>query len=838
MMTVAANGMKKPVTIADGWSTAFADYKPLPGVPDEFIGADGAPKPQWLQWMERVSSRDIDRSLAVAERHIRDLGISYRVRGEAKERTWPLSGLPLLIDEDEWADISASIVQRASLFEALLADIYGEAFLVSDGILPAAVVAGSKEFIRPMVGVKPAGGRWMHLYAADIGRGPDGRWWVLNDRAQAPSGAGYALENRLAVSRAYPSTYAQLNVQRLAPFFRAFRNGLTAMAERSQPRICLMTPGPYSATYFEQSYLAKYLGFLLVEGDDLVVHDGQVHVRTIAGLKRADVLWRRVDADFVDPIELNGASRLGVPRLLSAIRDGNTVVANMPGTGFIESRALLAFMPTVCRHLLGEDLAMPNIATWWCGQASARAKVLNDLPHMSIAGAFGDRVPGFDGEQHVLPEALPAADAARLRAAIATRGVDYVGQEIVRLSTTPVWEEGRLQPRPFVLRVYAAATPDGWQVMPGGFCLISEKADARAVSMGVGVKSADVWVLSEKPVVLETLLPSHEEVSIRRILGNLPSRAADNLFWYGRYLERTEAILRIVRCLCGRSVELDLMGADGVEALRRLSRLLVAWGATPADKGDNDFLGAAVNALGSEEHYGSALANVRMAYGAASVIRERLSVDSFKLISSLDRQLSLPSRGKLTGTAEVFEIADRALVSLAAISGLAQENVNRVAGWRFLDIGRRIERAINTCRFARNFAGEKATADDLDVLLDLIDSQITYRSRYLTGVALAPVRDMVLLDPFNPRSAGFQIEQIGRHLETLPTLNEDGLPEEPKRIIDLVGGEIGSASARDIDASTILAFEQKLMKFADALATRYFLQRPDGLRTKSASGLA
>jgi uncharacterized alpha-E superfamily protein len=346
-----------------------------------------------------------------------------------------------------------------------------------------------------------------------------------------------------------------------------------------------------------------------------------------------------------------------------------------------------------------------------------------------------------------------------------------------------------------------------------------------------------VWVLSENPVVLETLLPAHDEVGIRRILGNLPSRAADNLFWYGRYLERAEAVLRIVRCLCGRSVELDLMGADGLEALRRLSRLLVAWGATPADKGEPDILNIAINALSSEEHYGSALANVRMAYGAASVIRERLSIDSFKLISSLDRQLGTPGRGKLT-TAEAFELADRALVALAAISGLAQENVNRVAGWRFLDMGRRIERAVNTCRFARSFAGEKATADDLDVLLDLIDSQITYRSRYLTGVALAPVRDMVLLDPFNPRSASFQIEQIRRHLDTLPTLNEDGIPEEPKRIIELVGGEIGSTAARDVDGNTILAFEQKLMKFAEALAARYFLQRPDELKTKSVSGLA
>lgn len=836
-MTFAAGGNTRSVTIDDGWSASFADYKPLPGVPDEFIGADGKPKPQWLRWMEHVAARDVDRSLSVAERHIRDLGISYRVRGEAKERTWPLSALPLLIEDRDWAEISASIVQRASLLEALLADIYGPAYLVSDGVLPAAVVAGSKEFVRPMVGVTPPGGRWMHLYAADIGRGPDGRWWVLNDRAQAPSGAGYALENRLALSSAYSSTYKQMNVQRLAPFFRAFRNGLTAMAERSQPRICLMTPGPYSATYFEQSYLAKYLGFLLVEGDDLVVHDGQVHVRTIAGLKRADVLWRRVDADYVDPIELNGASRLGVPRLLSAIRDGNTVVANMPGTGFVESRALLGFLPAISRHLLGEDLAMPNIATWWCGQSDARARVLNDLPHMSIAGAFSERVPGFEAEQHVLPGDLPGNDRERLRAAIAARGIDYVGQEIVRLSTTPVWEQGQLKPRPFVLRVYAAATPDGWEVMLGGFCLISETADARAVAIGEGVKSADVWVLSEKPVVLETLLPSEDEVNIRRILGNLPSRAADNLFWYGRYLERAEAVLRVVRCLCARSLEPDLMSGDGLDALRRLSRLLIAWGAVPEGQRDDDLLAIVRSALGSERDYGSALSNVRMSYGAGSVIRERLSVDSFKLINNLDQLLSVRA-SSLTNSTEAFEVADEALVSLAAISGLAQENVNRVAGWRFLDMGRRIERAVNTCRFARTFAGDKASADDLDILLDLIDSQITYRSRYLTGVALAPVRDMVLLDPFNPRSTAFQVEQIRKHLDTLPALNDDGIPEEPKRIIELFGGEIASTAARQVDVSLILAFEQKLMHFADAVAARYFLQRPEGLRSKSASGLA
>ncbi len=836
-MNPAAESKIQSASKDSGWEACYAGYKPLPGIPDEFIGADGKPKPCWDELLELLSPEDMDHALAVARRHIRDLGVSYRVGDEAKERTWPVSVLPLLIGDSEWQEISAGIIQRASMFEALLADVYGPARLISDGVLPAAVVAGSKEFLRPLVGVEPPGGKWLHLYAADIGRGPDGRWWVLNDRAQAPSGAGYALENRLALSRAHQSAYASMNVERLAPFFRAFRSGLAAKADRSQPRICLMTPGPYSQSYSEQSYLARYLGLLLVEGDDLVVHDGKVHVRTIAGLKRADVLWRRVDADFIDPLELNGESRLGVPQLISAIRNGSVIVANMPGAGFVESRALLSFIPRIARYLTGEDLVMPNIATWWCGQAQARDKVLENLDTMSVAGAFSDRVPGFPGGQNLVGSELDPATLKRVRSAISARGIDYVGQEVVRLSTAPVFEDDRLMPRPFVLRVFAAATQDGWHVMPGGYCLISDKADARAVSMGDGVQSADVWVLSDNPVAQETLLPSRENVQIRRILGNLPSRAADNLFWFGRYLERAEAMLRIVRCLSTRSVELDLAAGEGADPIARLAGLLVAWGAVPADHSEDPIPAKIATALASESQYGSVLSSVRMAYGAASVIRERLSVDSWKLLGSLENQLQLKP-DNLQSEAEAFEAADHALSTLAAISGLAQENINRVAGWRFLDIGRRLERAINTCRFVRNFAGDQASAADLDVLLDLIDSQITYRSRYLIGVALAPVRDMALLDPFNPRSVSFQIGQLCEHMATLPTLNDDGIPEEPKRFIDHLAGEIASTSAQEIEPTTVLAFEQTLMRFADSNAARYFLQRPEAMKAKGMSGLA
>lgn len=814
----------------------YANYAPLPGIPDEFIGRDGKPRSSWRSFLELIDSDDNERSLAAAARRIRDIEVSYRVHGETGERAWPMSRLPLLIEESDWTEIAAGVAQRASVIESLLADVYGAGRLVADGIVPAAVVAGSQEYLRPMVEMKPPGGRWMNLYAADLGRGPDGRWWVLGDRAQAPSGAGYALENRLVMSRAWPARYRSMNVERLAPFFRALRSSLAEAAERSQPRICLLTPGPYSATYFEQAYLARYLGFLLVEGDDLVVHQGLTHVRTIAGLKRADVIWRRVDSDFIDPLELNGQSRLGVPGLLSAMRNGHNAVSNVPGSGFAESRALMNFMPAIAQHLLGEDLLMPNIATWWCGDHAAHRKVLANFDSMAIAGAFANNIPGFESEQQVLPGNLSPAERARLFDAVEARGLDYVGQEVVRLSTAPVWNDGELVPRPFVLRVFATVTPDGWKVMPGGFCRISARPDARAVSMGESVQSADVWVLSSKPVVMETLLPATHDIKILRILGNLPSRAADNLFWYGRYLERAEATLRVVRCLCARSLEIDLSSGDVSKSLAHLAHQLVAWGAVSAENENAPIFTIVRQALCDEDVNGSGLSGVRLARNAGSIIRERISIDASKLLRMLDTHLS--NTRELMTEADVFEAADRALQMLAALAGLEQENMNRSAGWCFLDMGRRTERAINTCRLARTFAVEDASADDLDVLLDLIDSQITYRSRYVTGIALAPVRDMVLLDPFNPRSVGFQIDLINRHISTLPALHEDGLLEEPRQIIAKLATEISTSVAGNLEISIILAFEQKISNFSDAVASRYFLQRPEIAVGMSASGLA
>jgi uncharacterized alpha-E superfamily protein len=414
---------------------------------------------------------------------------------------------------------------------------------------------------------------------------------------------------------------------------------------------------------------------------------------------------------------------------------------------------------------------------------------------------------------------------------------DFVGQEVVRLSTTPVLRDDRLAPAPFVLRVYAAATPEGMCVMPGGFCRTSDRPDVRAISMGEDVRTSDVWVIADKPVERVTLLASTDDVKVRRILGHLPSRAADNLFWLGRYLERAEATLRLVRSLCTSLMDSEAALHSAGETLNRLQQLLVAWGALDEEALGGRALDAANDALHDQEAFGSVIDLVRSARRTASSMRERLSADFWTLLLELESRLLDGARNSLS-EAEVLPQVESALQILAALSGLAQENMNRGAGWRFLDMGRRIERGINTCRFTRMLAADAATIDDLDLLLDLADSQITYRARYLVGLALAPVRDMVMLDPFNTRSLAFQICGLKDHLAALPSLLDDGMLEEPNRILLPLATQVETEEAADLDADKMLAFEQALMRLSDAIADRYFLQGANAVPTVKLAALA
>jgi len=809
-------------------------YARLPGIPDEYMAQDGTPRAVWTRFFDafaELSPGDIERRFGSADRHLREAGVTYRAPGETAERHWPLSHLPLLIDEADWQQLTAGIVQRAELLELVLSDLYGEGRLIAENAVPAAAIAGSTEYLRAVCGIKPPGGRYLNMYAADVGRGPDGRWWVLGDRTQSPSGAGYALENRLVLSRAFTTLYKSMNVERVAPFFEAFRDALRASADRDEPRIGLLTPGSFSETYFEHATLARYLGFLLVEGDDLAVSGDRIHIRTVAGLKRLDVLLRRVDSNSLDPLELDASSQLGVPGLIDVLRKNGVVVANMPGSGVMEARALLGFLPSLSRRFFGEDLKMPHIATWWCGQKSAREEVLSRLDEVAIEGAYGRGVPGF-GRGPVLASELSASERERLKSAINDRGIDYVGQELVRLSTTPVWDQGRITPRPFVLRVFAAATPGGWTIMPGGFCRIADQPDARAVSMGDGARAADVWVVSDKAVSTATLLPTGDSVRIRRIAGWVPSRAADNLFWLGRYLERAEATLRLLRAL-GTQREPGKGASTVLHSVERIQRLLVTWGATSQATRAQPAKVAA-EALQSKERFGSALSLLRAAQRTATSLRERLSPDAWQVITEMTERLA----EEVDDDDGVVVAAELTLRELASFAGLAQENMNRAAGWRFLEMGRRAERAINTVRFARQFAYDEAGSEDLDILLTLVDCQITYRSRYLVGPLLPPVRDLVVLDPYNPRSVAFQMSALNDHIASLPTLKEGGLIERPQRLAVALQATLTTAEAADLDTKSLFALEQDLLNLADAIGSHYFPHGPNASRPEKLTGLA
>ncbi len=816
--TIVESGTTSPEQALEQF---VAGYRPLPDVFDEMMDGDGHVRAHWrpfLSMLAALGADEINRRFGAADRYLRGSGVFYRVYEDAAgiERPWPLSHVPLIIEPAEWRQLEAGLIQRATLLEAVLADAYGPSQLSREGRLPAALIAGNPEFLRPLVGVTPPGGAHLRFYAVDIGRGADGRWWVLGDRAQAPSGAGYAIENRLALSRAIPDIYRTTRVERVAPFFQAFQAELARLSPQDDAHICLLTPGPMSETYFEHAYLARYLGLLLVEGEDLSVRDDGVFVRTVSGLQRTEVLLRRVDADFADPLELNAASRLGAPGLLQAVRDGKIVIINALGAGLVEARAMLAFLPALAPIVLGTDLAIPNVATWWLGRTDIRDDMMPELDSMVIASAFESQIDERRASE-VLGAKLDDAQRQALIRSIRDRGVDYVAQEAVTLSSMPVWRDGRLQPRPFILRLYLARIGDRWQMMPGGFVRIADSADARAVSLQRGAATADAWVLARGPVAETTLLPAPERILVQRATGLLPSRAADNLFWVGRYVERAEATLRLVRAVMNRAAETDETTAPVIAAL---GSLLQAWNAVPNETGgaSADFMARA--ALTRIDLSGSLPSLTGAARLAASAIRDRFSPDAWRAINDLATIIAMPLA---FGPAEsaIIERVEAALRIVASLSGLAQENMTRLAGWRFLELGRRIERAIITGRLARCFALAGAPEGSLEVLLELADSQITYRQRYVMVAARAPVIDLVVLDPNNPRSVAFQLDHIEAHLAALPGRSAAGRLSPVQQIAASIATRLRTVDAAAIDEALMVDTEHALMKLSDAVTAAY-----------------
>lgn len=781
----------------------------------------------------RMRPSQLKRHWQVGQHLIQSNGVTYNVYGDPRgmERPWVMDPVPLVLDPEEWRAIEAAIVQRATLLNAILQDLYGDQRLVREGQLPPALLFANPNFLRPCAGIRPPGGVYLHSYAADLARSPEGRWWVIGDRTQAPSGVGYALENRLVSGRTLATVFNQSRVRPLNRFFEIQRDALQALApnKRTHPRVVLLTPGPNNETYFEQSFLARHWGFPLVEGADLTVRNNHVFLKTLQGLEPVDVVLRRMDDSFCDPLELRGDSLLGIPGFTQAVRSGHVAVANALGSGLFESSSHMAFLPGLSRWLLGEELKMPSVATWWCGQDGPRSYVSSHLDELVIKPTF----PRL-GQHPRFPEQLDAAARQALLREIETRPADFVAQERVTLSTAPVYNGGDLDPRHVVLRVFAAWDGSAYTVLPGGLTRASTSSSSPLVSMQLGGGSKDTWILCDGDQV--NSLPA--VVSSAVAPTPLPSRLADNFFWLGRYTERVENGIRLVRGLLpslsgeedfGRTISLDtavqiLVALEFLPAeLTRTSVQMKRWQV-------ERHLTNLVYDPGRNSSIGWNLKNVRR---TTWPLKERLSADTWRVLQQLEIEFNAPApadpQQRLNA---MLALLDRAIVHLSAFSGLWMENTTRGPGWRFLDIGRRLERALQLIDLLQAALIEAPFDLDpsIEAMLQIADSAITYRSRYFTDLRPEFVLELLLADRANPRSLRFQLAELDEHIAQLAAKDE---PEDACALASRALSAVRDADMEELGVrnkegnfpaleNLLQQMKTSLYDISDAIAARYF----------------
>jgi uncharacterized circularly permuted ATP-grasp superfamily protein/uncharacterized alpha-E superfamily protein len=789
------------------------EYRPLPGTFDEMCSAEGALRPIWDQVIPsllEMGATELMRRRREARRLLEENGVTFNLQdsGEEATRPWTLDPIPQLVGSREWSRVEAGLIQRAELLERLAADLYGPRETLRKGLIPPEAVYAHPGFLRSCASIPAPGARLLPMYAADVGRAPNGSLWVTVDRTQALFGAGYALENRLVLSRVLPSLYRDAQVHRVATFFRALRRTLAELSPRDKdnPRVVMLSAGPGSETYFEHAYLANYLGYSLVEGGDLTVRGGKVWVKTLGGLQPVDVILRRIDAELCDPLELCGDSMLGTPGLLAAARARGVSIVNPLGSGMLENRALPAFLPALCRFLLGEELRIPSLATWWCGTPKERDYVVANLPRLVVRAIH----PAL-GPATIHGAALSKQQRQNLVERIRARPCAYVGQEQIALSSTPVFGGRELEARHLMLRSFLVAHGDSYTVMPGGLARVSASTETAQFSLQKGGISKDTWVLASEPERPVSLLPPPgEAMPIIRSGGEVPSRVADNLFWLGRYSERLDAAARLLREVLQRLLdgEVPKHNPELTALLRTLTRQTHT---APGfiGKGAEERLAAPereiLSLLLDPARVGGLRFTLEAALGTCRGVRDRISDDLWRTFNSLAEEMRGTPRPYFA-LGRALQLTDRTVIAQTAISGFISEGMSRGAGWRFVDSGRRLERAVLTLALLDELlATPTAPASSLmETLLLITDSIRTYRRRYRSSLQLDAVLDLLLLDESNPRAVGFQLQTLSERIASLPRRSTPPhrSPEE-RLLLDAL------CSLRLADTETLLAVPEE-----------------------------
>jgi uncharacterized circularly permuted ATP-grasp superfamily protein/uncharacterized alpha-E superfamily protein len=818
---------------------------------DELREPGGALRPSWQRFFESSPALRADPAAAFVrhrvaiEQQIRADGVTHNLHGDKGAllaRPWSLEALPLIIEPADWAVIEAGVIQRAQLLSRMLADVYGPQRLLHEALLPAALLFRHSGYLRPMHGVLPVAGMHLHIAAFDVARGADGRWWVVSQRTQSPSGLGYVLHNRLIVSRLYSEAFRELRVQHIASSYRRLLDTVTQQAadvaqrlgDGHLPRIALLTPGPYSETYFEHAYLARYLGVTLVEGADLTVRGERLFLRTVEGLEPVHGLIRRLDDDYCDPLELRPESTLGVAGLVQVKRARNLVLANALGSGFLESSAVQGFLPGISRALLGEELRLPSLPTWWCGEAAAWADVRDELPGRVLRAAFAGRGVLRDGARR-----LSGDDAGATTARIDADPDAYVVQGHLATSRAPLpLPDGSLAARPAMLRVYAIADPfERWHVLPGGLTRVATRAPL-SVSMQQGGTSLDTWVIAgPSPVDTFSMLPQRltvDDLAARR--APIASRTAENLFWLGRYTERSEQAVRLARAALMLIDGDDEVPAPLLHALSALAEFmgLVATGTPGAERSPTVFERSLLAHL-SDRTDGAVGYNLDAMARCAGALRDRLSPEQFGLARRMaDEWLGkfALDEGALPSTAQALAGLQRLALQLAAETGAQTDRMTRDHGWRLLSVGRLLERvggmASTMSHLLPAIDPRGGSAVATGVLLDLFDSGITFRARWQRHEDLLALVDLLVLDDTNPRAFAGTLRRLRTELSKLP--GPDAWRNEMRALLPAEGAGL---TLDDLHGVPLLALPERLValsqrlgdgaqRLSDLIGERYF----------------
>jgi len=818
------------------------------GVYDEMLAKEHKVLPYWERFMEAIAtlgSEQLELRRREAQRLLRENGVTYNVYGDTQKltRPWRLDPVPLLISSEDWSLIEAGLKQRAELLNLILKDIYGKQQLLKKGLLPSELVLAHDGFLHPCVGALPHLQRELIVYSANLARGQNGRMLVLDDRSQAPSGAGYALENRTVMTRVLPDIFRETQVHRLSGFFKALRKGLADIAphNKEDPRIVILTPGSLNETYFEHAYLSSYLGFSLVQGDDLTVRDGRVWLKSLDGLQPVDVILRRVDDSFCDPLELRSASRLGVAGLLEAVRRNNVAIANPLGSSVLENPGLLAFLPRLSRHFLNQELILPSVATWWCGQRRERDFVLQNLDRLIIKP-----INRSSGNYALFGGLLSAKEKELLRATIIAKPHCYVGQEHVSFSTVPSFIDHHIEPRFAVLRSFAVASGDDYQVMPGGLTRIARQQDDFIVSNQAGGISKDTWVLADEPDKQVSLwFQPGRDVVLAADTEPLTSRAANNLFWVGRYLERIKAATRLMRTILLKLAEApelnDPLDSQCLDVL--LSALTQVTGTYPGfvtsnasvlKEPQNELLALAKNVQRS----GTLATNIQAFAQTAFSIRDVWSQDTWRCVDNIQRRWQ---QRVVNGDCDLEQLQkhlDDLITGFVAFIGLTTESMTREAGWLMLDSGRRLEHSLTLIALLRATVVQRHESALQNQLLEAVlistDSLSIYRRRYRSFIKLPMVLELLLMDETHPRSLAYQLHQLSDHIGALPRERGKGQLSEEERLIlkaytDLrlvkvselvnVADDVGVYSELE---SVLSAMTELLWRLYEVLAQAYF----------------